>query len=93
MAVLHEPRQAYGQLIESGRAPPAKEAFKGRARQVRGRHSKERTLEGRSERIEARRRAEDHANTPEGETSAQDAIDTLRRRHIITGGTDVQSVR
>ena len=37
----------------------------------------ERTLQKRAERVEARKRAIDHATTPVGETSAQDAADIL----------------
>jgi hypothetical protein len=91
-AIIQEPREAYQALVEGQGAEAAKDAFKDRLRQVKGRHSNERTLTRRSERMEARKRALDHANTPNGETSVQDAIEILRGLQAATTGTDVVAV-
>lgn len=73
-------RAVYQELIDGGGAPAAKQAFKERVRKVRGKHSKERRLQARTERVEAARRAF-HADTPAGRTSAQDAMDHWRAPH------------
>lgn len=78
--------------MDGGGAPAARQAFKARVRQVKGKHSKERRLQGRSERIEAAKRARDHADTPADQTSAQEAIDLLQGLEAETGGADIASV-
>lgn len=91
-ATLLNPREAYGALVAGQGAQVAKQAFSQRFRQVKGKHSKERRLQGRSERLEALRRAADHERTPEDEVSAQEAMDLLKGLEANTGGTDVAVV-
>lgn len=73
-------------------AEASKDAFKAGVRQVMGSHSSERTLQRRVERMEARKRAIDHAATPDGGTSVQDAVDLLQGLQAATIGTDVGTV-
>lgn len=91
-AVLLDPTAAYTALIAGGEAPEAKAAFKSRKREVLGRHSKERTLQARSERLLQYRKDKDRAASAEGD-SVYDHIDNLRLRKSMSAGRDITDAR
>lgn len=91
-AVLLNSTEAYTALVHNQNAPAARAAFKARKRQVRGRHSKEMTLQARAERVQKYRKDRDREATPEGQNSIYDLIDNLRHRKAITSGTSIGEV-